>query len=68
MSGASIILLLLLTVTILFNIAGFGREWEFERSPNTNICYEVRSDLSTPFFGWSDSMNPVNDSFCEDEK
>ncbi len=39
--------------------------WLTYRSPNTDICYEVRVDAA--FFSVSRTMSPVDDSFCEDK-
>ncbi len=41
-------------------------EWGFVRSPETGICYELRSDIIG--FGISQAMSPVADKYCEAEK
>jgi hypothetical protein len=38
-------------------------EWQFIRSPSTGICYERYVRLAG--FSLSESLNPVEDSFCE---
>ncbi len=39
-------------------------DWEFKKSPNTGICYEVNG--SFVMFGYRQSMSPVDDSYCEE--
>ena len=50
-----------LLITIAVNSG--DNEWGFFKSPESGVCYEVRTTLLGPWFG--ESMAPVDDKWCE---
>ena len=46
-----------------FLILNQGGEWSFERSPNSGICYEIRTEGWV--IGMTQGMSPVDDKWCE---
>lgn len=62
--------LIIIIVSFLFTFI-FGifykvsdAEWKFERSPKSQICYEVH--YRDAFLIITHSLNTVDDSYCED--
>ena len=55
---------LLVHIALAFTY-GDDRKWDVARSPITGVCYETRVSVGMP--GWSKTMAPIDDSFCEEE-
>lgn len=54
----------MLIVCVVFSIT--NKDWYFERSPYTGICYEVH-EFTFPF-AHGRGMNPVDISYCEEDE
>ena len=40
-----------------------GSQWDFRKSPNSGICYEIKT--SAWLLGATQAMSPVDDKWCE---